>query len=203
MLQERKANVGALEFHPFVIFLLLLEASKLLAQDWEPNPFILSKGEFTPYEMAAFLVFCNPAIEPALALGLAELYVEEAGLDGVNHDIAWAQMLLETSFLRFGGQVAANQNNFAGLGALDGGNPGLSFPDVRSGIRGQVQHLRRYAGGEGYANPPVHNRGVYVQPGSALTVYELSGRWASDTRYHQKILDLLYRLHQHATSLED
>ncbi len=181
----------------------MLEVARVLAQDWEPNPFILSRGEFTPYEMASFLVSVNPGVEPSMALSLAEIYVEEADLEGVNHDIAWAQMLLETSFLRFGGQVAAHQNNFAGLGALDGGQAGLSFPDVRTGIRGQIQHLKRYAGGEQYAHPPVHQRGIYVRPGSALTVYELSGRWASDVEYHRKILDLLYRLYRHARALEE
>jgi hypothetical protein len=185
-----------------VILLGLFFNLTLSAQEWEPNPFILSRGEFTPYEMASFLVSANPEVSPQVALNLAEIYVKESAIEEVNHDIAWAQMLLETSFLRYGGQVSIQQNNFAGLGAVDGGNPGLSFSDVQTGVRAQVQHLRRYAGGKGYSNTPVHNRGRYVQPGSALTIYDLSGRWASDPLYHQKILNLLHRLHDHAQTLE-
>lgn len=182
------------------VLLLLLTASAH-SQAWEPNPFLLSQGEFTPYEMASFLLSVNPGVGAPQALSLAELYVEECASEGVNHDIAWAQMLLETSFLRFGGQVSPQQYNYAGLGATDDGSTGLAFPDPRTGVRGQVQHLKRYAGGGEFAHPPVHDRGRYVRPGSALTVYDLSGRWASDPEYHRKILDLLRRLYLHATSL--
>jgi len=181
-------------FRPFFILL----AFSLWGEElWEPNPFLLSKGEFASYELASFLISQNPMLNPEFALELAEIYIAEAYAESVNHDIAWTQMLLETSFFRFGGQVRPEQNNFAGLGAVDGGNPGLSFPDVVTGVRAQVQHLRRYAGGQGYSRPPVHQRGMYVRAGTAQTIHGLSGTWASDPEYHAKIFNLLYRLHEH------
>ncbi len=34
---------------------------------------------------------------------------------------------------------------FAGIGTTGGGVAGVSYPDVRTGIRAQVQHLKAYA----------------------------------------------------------
>src|SRR5690606_30228351 len=38
------------------------------------------------------------------------------------------------------------QNNFAGIGTTGGGVPGDSFPDVSTGVLGQIQHLVVYSG---------------------------------------------------------
>ncbi len=56
----------------------------------------------------------------------------------------------ESAWLKFGGIVKIEQFNFAGLGALDGNSQGqaASFPDVRTGIRAQIQHLKAYASSE-------------------------------------------------------
>ena len=35
--------------------------------------------------------------------------------------------------------------NFAGIGTTGGGVPGNSYPDVRTGVRAQIQHLKAYA----------------------------------------------------------
>ncbi|MGH7999666.1 MAG: hormogonium tapered terminus morphoprotein TftA, partial [Brasilonema sp.] len=47
---------------------------------------------------------------------LPKLYREEAAIEGVNHDIAFCQMCIETGFLRFDDDIKSEQNNFAGLG---------------------------------------------------------------------------------------
>ena len=59
---------------------------------------------------------------------LAAYYVKESAVEGINADIAFVQMCLETGFLRFGGLVTADMNNFCGLGAINAENPGLAFP---------------------------------------------------------------------------
>ena len=48
----------------------------------------------------------------------------------------------ETGFLQFGGDVSVEQFNFAGIGTTGGGVPGNSYPDVRTGVRAQIQHLK-------------------------------------------------------------
>ena len=74
-----------------------------------------------------------------------EIACEEAEAEGVKVEVLFAQMMLETGYLKFGGDVKISQFNFGGLGATGGGEPGNSFENVRIGIRAQVQHLKCYA----------------------------------------------------------
>lgn len=74
-----------------------------------------------------------------------QIIIEEAEAEGVRADVLCCQIYKETGFLQFGGDVQPDQCNFGGLGATGGGEPGCVFPDVRTGIRAQVQHLKLYA----------------------------------------------------------
>jgi hypothetical protein len=60
-------------------------------------------------------------------------------------------MVVETGALSYwrgnrAGDVKAEQNNFAGLGATGGGERGESFRDIESGVRAHLEHLLLYAG---------------------------------------------------------
>ncbi|MFW6359808.1 MAG: N-acetylmuramoyl-L-alanine amidase, partial [Chroococcales cyanobacterium] len=105
---------------------------------------IMSYGNTSETQLILFLKSNN---ENALQLfpDIAKIYREEASIEGVNYDIAFCQMCLETGFLRFGSDVSPSQNNFAGLGAIGGGEAGASFPSARIGVRAHVQHLKAYA----------------------------------------------------------
>ncbi len=63
----------------------------------------------------------------------------------IRAELVWAQICKETGYLQFGGDVKANQCNFAGIGATGGGVAGNSFSDVEEGVTAQVQHLKLYA----------------------------------------------------------
>ena len=130
---------------------------------------------------------------------VARLYVEEARKEGVNHDIAFCQMCLETGYLKFGGDVSPNQNNFAGIGAIGGGVAGASFPDARTGVKAHIEHLKAHASTEDIAHlPTVDPRFHLVSRGKAPNVKDLAGKWAVDTRYGDKILAILKRLYESA-----
>ena len=73
------------------------------------------------------------------------IYVEECKNEGVRVEVAFAQAMVETGYLSFGGDVDITQYNFAGMGATGNGVKGNSFSTVRLGIRAQVQHLKCYA----------------------------------------------------------
>ena len=73
----------------------------------------------------------------------------------------------ETGFLQFGGDVSIEQFNFAGIGTTGGGVPGNSYPDVRTGVRAQIQHLKAYATDEPLNQTCVDNRYEYVEKASA------------------------------------
>ncbi|ELS33183.1 MULTISPECIES: N-acetylmuramoyl-L-alanine amidase [Pseudanabaena] len=131
---------------------------------------------------------------------LPHLYREEAEIEGVNHDIAFCQMCVETSFLRFGRGIEPDQNNFASLGAIANSKPnmGASFADRRTGVRAHIQHLKAYASNAPLFKPVVAPRFHLVARGVAPVLHQLTGRWAIDPLYDRKIIALIRRLYESA-----
>ena len=123
-------------------------------------------------------------------LQFCELYVQDAQRYGIKPEVAFAQMVHETNFLKFTGDVKVGQFNFAGLGATGGGNPGNSFATVQEGIRAHIQHLYCYACKDAvpYGDQIVDPRWNYVTRGSAPTVELLSLRWATSVAYGEKVM---------------
>ena len=132
---------------------------------------------------------------------LHKIYRQEGTIEGVNYDIAFCQMCVETTFLRFGGDVKASQNNFAGIGALGGDAAGAAFSSARIGVRAQIQHLKAYASKEPLVQELVDPRFRFVSRGSAVLVGQLSGRWAADPNYGKKIMAMVRRLYESAKLL--
>ena len=157
--------------------------------------YIMGKGVLLPQDMAAFLLNANPWADKDFVENLASLYAEEADIEGVNHDAAFAQMCLETGFLSYGGLVTPDMNNFCGLGAIGPGQNGVIFPDPRTGVRAHVQHLKAYATDAPLKQPLVDPRYRYVRYGSSPAISGLSGRWAADRSYANKIDNILERLY--------
>jgi hypothetical protein len=122
--------------------------------------------------------------------------VDEAGIEGINHDAAFAQMCLETGFLKFGGLVTPEMNNFCGLGSTGPGQPGERFPDSRTGVRAHIQHLKAYATPEPPKQELVDPRYYRVRSGSSPAIGGLAGTWAADRAYGEKIKDILTRLYE-------
>ncbi|WP_172192221.1 N-acetylmuramoyl-L-alanine amidase [Actinomyces faecalis] len=124
------------------------------------------------YPSAALAVGGAPTIT-----GFATQVYDEAVAEGVSPELLFVQVVKETGWLQFGGDVKIGQFNFGGLGATGGGNPGNSFPDVRTGLRAQVQHLRAYADpsvtAAALSHPVVDTRFAYVRKGSARYVEHL------------------------------
>jgi hypothetical protein len=157
---------------------------------------IMGPGMMSERDLIEFFMECNPEADEERVARLAALYMDEAAYEGVNWDIAFVQMCLETGFLRFGGLVTEDMNNFCGLGATDQQHPGHSFPDARTGIRAHIQHLKAYASTEALAGECVDPRFHYVNPrGRAPDIYGLAGSWAADPEYGNKLADLLERLY--------
>lgn len=114
---------------------------------------------------------------------------EECVLEGLKPEVLFAQICHETGYLSFGGQVKAEQCNFGGLGALDSGEGGATFPDVPTGIRCQVQHLKAYASVDSLRQPCVDPRFGYVVRGQAEYVQQLGrGNWATDASYSDRLM---------------
>ena len=160
-----------------------------------PNT-IMGSGIMTKTQLIRFFLTQAGSAERTKLERLAAYYVEEAAVEGINSDIAFAQMCLETGFLRFGGLVTPEMNNFCGLGALNEENRGVSFSDERTGVRAHIQHLKAYASRAPLNLPPVDPRYRYVNPkGKAPYIRDLAGTWASDPAYGHKINQLLRRMY--------
>ena len=157
---------------------------------------IMGRGVVPPKELAAFLLQSNPGLERTFTEELAYIYCEESIVEGVNSDVAFAQMCLETGFLRFGGLVTADMNNFSGLGATGPDQRGLVFPNPRMGVRAHIQHLKAYATVDPLKQVLVDPRFSYVRRGSSPAIEGLAGTWASDLAYAQKIGNILERLYK-------
>jgi hypothetical protein len=128
---------------------------------------------------------------------LAAYFIEEGAAEGVTGDVAFVQSIVETGWFRFGGSITGAMNNFAGIGATDADPRPASFPDARTGVRAQIQHLRAYADPAAYACtvPPLHYACVdprfnLVTPkGRAPAWNQLgNGNWATASSYATSIL---------------
>jgi N-acetylmuramoyl-L-alanine amidase len=161
---------------------------------------IISNGNTSEIQLQLFLKNNNESAITQFP-DLSKLYREEATIEGINHDIAFCQMCLETGFLRFGTDIKPQQNNFAGLGGVGGGAEGASFPSARIGVRAHIQHLKAYASLEPLVQPEVDPRFRFVTRGVASSVHQLSGRWSADLDYGIKITAIIRRLYESANLL--
>lgn len=161
--------------------------------------YIMGESELTVEQMRKFLRDVNPD-----APEVEQLFLDEGKAEGVRGDIAFCQAIHETDYFRFTGQAKIEWNNPAGLGVtgqiVNGEPVGNKFPDWRTGIRAQIQHLKAYA----VKNPIFMNKLVdpryeavknagYI--GTAPTWTDLNGKWAYPGKtYGQSILKLFDRV---------
>ena len=142
---------------------------------------------------------------------LATIFYEEASAEGIRAEVAWAQSMLETGWLKFGGSVKISQYNFAGLGATDGSTSGADFSKygdqaARMGVRAQIQHLKAYAV-ENLTKSDlkyecVDERFDYVSPKGCAKYVEWLGQqenpngkgWATSEKYGYHIRDLMDKM---------
>lgn len=115
---------------------------------------------------------------------------------GVNWLWAIAQAAKETGFWQFGGDVRREQNNFAGLGATGGGEPGESFRTVLQGIVAHIQHLALYAGIPVARSALLSERdkGIYSKllgRAQGARFENLTNTWATDPEYFDGIMRLV------------
>ena len=127
-----------------------------------------------------------------------QMYIDEAAAEGVRPEVAFAQTMKETGFLQYGGDAHIEQFNFAGLVTTGNGVPGNSYPDVRTGIRAQIQHLKAYATDDALNGTCVDDRYAYVKKGSAPYVQWLGQQenpeglgWATGENYGYDIVDMI------------
>lgn len=132
-----------------------------------------------------------------------QMYYDEATAEGVRPEVAFVQTMKETGWLQYGGDASIEQYNFAGLGTTGGGVAGNSYPDVRTGIRAQIQHLKAYATADALSQACVDERYAYVTKGCAPYVEWLGQKenpqgygWATAEQYGYSIVSMIEKMKQ-------
>ncbi len=156
---------------------------------------IMDTGQLSMERMLSFLWLHNQKLDLQEARQLTQLYLEESRAEGVNHDIAFGQMCLETGYLKYTGDVSREQFNYCGLGATGNSEPGLFFTNPQEGVRAHIQHLKAYGSTDSLNNLLVDSRFRFVKRGSVQNITGLTGNWAGDPQYHHKINSILNRLY--------
>ncbi len=176
----------------FSIFFVTGCQTKIPLQKQDCSIYLDGVGIKSEKQLVAFFVSKNPSCDLNKVKRLASYYVEQAKFEGINSDVAWVQMCLETGFLKFGLLVKPEMNNFCGLGAIDKNNPGLAFATEKDGVIAHIQHLHAYGTTRALNGILIDPRYKYVNPrGKAPSVYELAGTWAGDKQYGEKLANLL------------
>ena len=158
---------------------------------------LLAKGQLTAEQLARFFIQENDQIEWEHIYNFASIYIEEAAAENINSDIAFAQMCLETGFLRFGGLVQPEWHNYCGLGAISAEQPGCIFETEQLGVRAHIQHIQAYATKEDVPlnNELVDPRYSWVHKTKfAVTIGDLALSWAADPDYATKLDKILMRM---------
>lgn len=192
----------ALQKHilPAFVFIAVALLYSCVGTRVEPPPVsrsIAGSGTKSAPQLAAFFLSRNPEHDKAHITEFAAIYIEEAAAEGINSDVAFVQMCHETGFLRFGNLVSADMHNYCGLGAIDAEHRGEVFATEREGVRAHIQHLHAYGTTGGLRNPLIDNRYKWVSPrGKAQDIFALTGTWAADPQYGQKLDSLLCELEQ-------
>lgn len=181
-----------------------IESQETIADGQYP---IMGNSRITVSEMVDyFQASGKPYPQEALSKGGAEsieefcqMYYDEASAEGVRPEVAFVQTMKETGFLQYGGDASIEQFNFAGLGTTGGGVPGNSYPDVQTGIRAQIQHLKAYATAEPLNGECVDDRYEYVKKGAAPYVEWLGQKenpeglgWATGENYGYDIVRMIW-----------
>ncbi len=173
-----------------------LQSKKQMDELMVPPEQIMGMGATDISKLEKFLMQNNRHVHRKEAHQLAKLYWEESMREGVNPDVAFTQMCLETGFLRFNGTVKPDQHNYCGLGVTGNGVQGMVFTTQQEGVRAHIQHLKAYASTEELNSDLVDSRFRYVKRGCAEEITDLTGKWATDAHYDKKIRSLLHRLYQ-------
>lgn len=186
--------------------IVLSAASALLSCCWSPrvgdgtcSRLLIGTGAKSWHQLYGFFMDNNPDADAAQVERLAKFYVEESLAEGINSDVAFVQMCHETGFLRYGNLVTPDMNNFCGLGAIDWENRGERFETEQLGVRAHVQHLQAYATTE---DVPLNRELVdprYSWPHRTKfvsDVFGLTGTWAADPEYGNKLDSFLARLEE-------
>jgi len=164
-----------------------------------PPEMIMSMGTLSRDVLVSFLLENNRSLNRSWAIDIVNLYISEANDEGVNYEIAFAQMCYHTNYLSFDGTFAIpSSNNFYGASSLTSYRTAYNFDSYQTNIRAHIQHLKGYATKERLKKLCVDPRFYRIEEeygwGSSPTINELSNKW-SGADYANNIKAILSRIY--------
>ncbi|GHU02575.1 hypothetical protein FACS1894147_04730 [Spirochaetia bacterium] len=166
---------------------------------------ILSRGTLSKEQLETFLLVHNPALADRMTYvsALVTAYINYANRDGVNYEIAFAQMCYHTRYLSFERIPELSWAfNYAEIMFPGSRTQMYPFNSIEEGVMAHIQHLKGYA----TSTPPMS---VIVDPryslirqthglGVSPTLAGLEGRWSLDKGYARIIQNILTDLYETA-----
>ena len=157
----------------------------------EGRGLVEGRGSLEKAGITAYVKRQNPSIDDNFLNRLIDTYIAEAAFENINHDIAIAQMLYTTSFLKNG--KFASSYNYAGLSPLQSWDG--RFASMTEGVRAHIQHIK------GYASTTINNRQI-VDPryyllvnlrylGTVKTFDQLYVRWSANPANYKKNIEII------------
>ncbi len=161
---------------------------------------IMGQGHLESEWIIQYILEKNPSLENSYLQTIVNAYMEASEREGVNHDVAIAQMVYHTNFLLFSHGYPKQYNNFASIGGADISIWFLHrFSTIEAGVYAHVQHLKSYASEYPVSSPHVDPRFEILKKkkliGSATQVSELSNKWSDSPYYGKYILDVLRNMY--------
>ena len=202
-MQNRVAFVTASFATTFAALAATASLTSASAADW-PEVKLSAKSAVpactTPGRLMAMVKARNPALDARFETIAAD-YKRHGEALGVRWDYVFFQMLHETgdlTFKKLQRSVKPEQNNFAGLGAVNEGEGGESFADVSTGARAHIEHVMLYAGLP--VDKPVAERTRKVQDWGVLkgfhqglkspaTFGDVLGKWAPKSKTYADAIE--------------
>ncbi len=125
----------------------------------------------------------------------AEFYWKYGEITGIRPEVLYGQAAKETGFGKYGGAVAPEQNNWAGIKIKNpiGDRPEdhETFATPEDGVRAHFNHISVYIGGIEPVGEP-HDRYHVIKTvawrGTVKYVEQLGGKWAPDVTYGYNIV---------------
>jgi len=144
---------------------------------------LMEPGISRQEDIIALIASRNCATPRWYIVEVVKTYFCEAAFEGINHDIAIAQMLYATDYLSNVQRTAVH--NYSGM-------LNVSFCDMTIGIRAHIQHLKFYAAGSLFDNRrnvdpryPILKANGYL--GKISTLEDLCWKWSESPGYFYSI----------------
>lgn len=193
---DRRRDPGRSFPHPYLLSATQILLGQRVVTTAPSGTAVLGLAVATRSQAAAFVRTGaarrgSPYSDQVLA-GIVKAYYELGAEEGVRADLALAQACKETGYFSYGGDVHAEQWNFAGIGAT-GGVPGNTFPSMRAGVHAHLRRMRLYA-----STGPVslHDLAILGRPlpsrhwGHYSSIEDFDGVWAvPGVGYGRSIVD--------------